>query len=76
MFELGGLGGEMMRWGVLKRGGCGIGKWGDERLFGGGGRLWEVMRWLMGWEREGMGDGGLFSLVIDWGRVGCEGDDI
>ena len=30
----------------------------------------------MGWEREGMGDGGLFSLVMDWVRVGCEGDDI
>ena len=30
----------------------------------------------MGWEREGMGDGGLFSLFIDWGRVGWEGDDI
>ena len=47
---------------MLKILGCGIGKCVDERLFGGRERLWEVMRWLMGWEREGMGDGGLVSL--------------
>ena len=49
---------------MLKEWGCGIGKCGDERLFGGRGRLWEVMRWLMGWEREGMGDGGLVSFSV------------
>lgn len=59
---------------MLKILGCGIGKCWDERLFGGGGRLWEVMRWLMGWEREGMGDGGLVSLFImgecwEWGMI-------
>lgn len=57
--------------------GCGIGRLRDERLFGGGGELWEVMRWLMGWEREGMGDGGFGSLVMRWrGMLGWVGDDI